>query len=302
MSCSNESCYTNVICDMSRSNEPCRTNMSHVAYEWVTPHREKSIVPHTATHFNTLQHTATRCNTLQHAATTLCVYSRYLSKFSMVGKLIAQHTATHCNTLQHTATHCNTLQHTATHCNTLQQHCVYIVDTWAKSAWSGNWLLKLVINLRSQLWSLQCVAVCCSVLQCVAVRCSVLQCVAVCCSVWQCVASLFVKQTFSEVSCEVCSVLQCVAVRCSVLQCVAVCCSVLRCVAVRCSVWHPSSSNKHSEKSTLLSLRFQISTLPALCSKVRTFVTIFHHYTLEYFRMFSNHWEYVCIHTSYLYT
>ena len=30
--------------------------------------------------------------------------------------------------------------------------------------------------------TLQCVAVCCSVLQCVAVCCSVLQCVAVCCS------------------------------------------------------------------------------------------------------------------------
>jgi len=47
--------------------------------------------------------------------------------------------------------------------------------------------------------SLQCVAVCCSVLQCVAVchliiiicryHCSVLQCVAVCCSVLQCVTS-----------------------------------------------------------------------------------------------------------------
>ena len=55
--------------------------------------------------------------------------------------------------------------------------------------------------------SLQCVAVCCSVLQCVAVCCSVLQCAVVCCSV-----------------------LQCVAVCCSVLPCVAVCCSVLQSV------------------------------------------------------------------------
>ena len=36
--------------------------------------------------------------------------------------------------------------------------------------------------------SLQCVAVCCSVLQCVAVRCSALQCVAVRCRVLQCIA------------------------------------------------------------------------------------------------------------------
>ena len=38
--------------------------------------------------------------------------------------------------------------------------------------------------------SVQCVAVCCSVLQCVAVCCSALQCVAVCCSVLQCVARI----------------------------------------------------------------------------------------------------------------
>jgi len=37
-------------------------------------------------------------------------------------------------------------------------------------------------------YSMQCVAVCCSVLQCDAVCCSVLQCVAVCCSMMQCVA------------------------------------------------------------------------------------------------------------------
>ena len=115
--------------------------------------------------------------------------------------------------------------------------------------------LYIVIIARH---SVQCVAVCCSVLRCAAVccgvlqsiglydtqcvpkcvgswlltircrasrgiMCSVLQCVAVCCSVLQCVAVC-------------CSVLQCAAVCCSVLQCVAVCCSVLQCVAVCCSV------------------------------------------------------------------
>jgi len=70
--------------------------------------------------------------------------------------------------------------------------------------------------------SLECAAVCCSVLQCVALSCSVLQCVVVCCSVLQCVAVC-------------CSVVQCAAVCCSVLQCVAVCCRILQCVAVFCS-------------------------------------------------------------------
>ena len=50
-----------------------------------------------------------------------------------------------------------------------------------------------------------------------------LQCVAMCCSVLQCAAAVC------------CSVLQCVAVCCNVLQCAAMCCSVLQqCVAVCC--------------------------------------------------------------------
>ena len=66
--------------------------------------------------------------------------------------------------------------------------------------------------------SLQCVAVCCSVLQC----CSVVrilthtQCVVVC------------TASDSGSSSSRCSVLQCVAVCCSVLQCVVVCCSMLQ--------------------------------------------------------------------------
>jgi len=40
---------------------------------------------------------------------------------------------------------------------------------------------------RSGLITLQCIAVCCSVLQYAAVCCSTLQCVAACCSVLQCV-------------------------------------------------------------------------------------------------------------------
>ena len=73
---------------------------------------------------------------------------------------------------------------------------------------------------------LQYVAVCCSVLQCVAVCCSVLQCVAVCCNggnaqdAWsvQCVA---VCCSMLQRAAICCSVLQCVAICCSVLQCVA---------------------------------------------------------------------------------
>jgi len=101
-----------------------------------------------ATHCNTLQHTATHCNALQHA-TTHC-----------------NTLASHCNTLQHTATHCNTLQHTATHCNTLKH---------PEGVSAGQFVL--------QIYSMQCVAVYCSVLQRVAECCSVLQSVAMCCSV-----------------------------------------------------------------------------------------------------------------------
>jgi len=77
----------------------------------------------------------------------------------------------------------------------------------------------------SNLYTITCVTVRCSVLQCVAVCCSVIQCVTVCCIVLQCVALW-------------CSALQCVAVRYSVLHCVAECCIVMQCVAVCCSVIH----------------------------------------------------------------
>jgi len=90
--------------------------------------------------------------------------------------------------------------------------------------------------------SLQCVAVCCSVLQGVAgccrvllriivyahiyayaVRCSELQCIAMCCSVLQCVVPRE----------RVCIYIYI----CMSLQHAAVCCSVLQCIAVRCGVW-----------------------------------------------------------------
>ena len=104
-----------------------------------------------------------------------------------------------------------------------------------------------------QLYPLQCVAVCCSVLQCVAVCCSVLQCVVMGCNhLYLPFSSIDLRnrQRFSRradtIDCNPraairaaidtlqhtathCSVFQCVAVyciRCSVLQCVAVCCSV----------------------------------------------------------------------------
>ena len=74
------------------------------------------------------------------------------------------------------------------------------------------------------IYTIQCLAVSCSVLQCLAVSCSVLQCLAVSWSVLQCLAAS-------------CSVLQRLAVCCSVLQCLAVSCSVWQCLAVSCSVW-----------------------------------------------------------------
>jgi len=52
-------------------------------------------------------------------------------------------------------------------------------------AW-GSWVSTEHLDLWQ--FTLQCVAVCCSMLQCVAVCCSVLQYVAVCCRVLQCVA------------------------------------------------------------------------------------------------------------------
>ena len=77
--------------------------------------------------------------------------------------------------------------------------------------------------------SVQCVAVCCTVLQCIAECCSVLQCIAVHCSALQCVAAY-------------CCVLLRVAV-------VAMCCSVLQCVAVCCSVLKMCSFDRQSSES-----------------------------------------------------
>jgi len=86
--------------------------------------------------------------------------------------------------------------------------CVYSINIHILS----RFYLGAVDTLEPQ--SLQCVAVCCSVLQCVAVCCSVKQCVAVCCSVLQCV-SVWDRHSRTPV----------LAVCCIVLQCVAVCCS-----------------------------------------------------------------------------
>jgi len=148
-----------------------------------------NILQHTATHYGPIKVTgtihqvaksATHCNTLQHTANT----AAHWHNASQCNTL--QHATIHCNTLQytathygraldtmhHNATHCNTLQYTATHYNTLQHITV------------GPWQYVCHLHNPSSK-SLQCVAVCCSVLQCVAVCCSVLQCVAVCCSVLQ---------------------------------------------------------------------------------------------------------------------
>jgi len=122
-----------------------------------------------------LQHTASLCNTLQYSVT-------YTAKnFSKISSLLnwpcnmkntQQHTATHCSTLQHTATHCNTLQHTATHCNTLQHtatHCNKLHHTATHTAKNFSKVSLLLTWLRRRFLriSLQCIAVCYSVLQCV---------------------------------------------------------------------------------------------------------------------------------------
>jgi len=109
------------------------------------------IIPHTATHCNTLQHsathghtlqysdcntlqrTATRCNTLQHTMT------RTLADVSGLPHGIILHSATLCNTLQHSATLCNTL--TTTCCNTSQrlQHIATYHDLHSRRcAWSPS--------------------------------------------------------------------------------------------------------------------------------------------------------------------
>ena len=116
------------------------------------------MLPHTATHCNTMQHTATHCNTLhcnilhlQHSAIQrIVIYYITLQHTATPGADTLHHTATpgaagahrrvcqrcHCNTLQHTATSCSNrgsrraspcmptmpLQHTASHRNTLQLH------------------------------------------------------------------------------------------------------------------------------------------------------------------------------------
>jgi len=99
--------------------------------------------------------------------------------------------------------------------------------------------------------SMQCVALCCTVLQCVAVCCSV-SCIheslvyhtlqhtathcrcmhddSVCNTHIVCTMTRHHMQRLCRYVAVCCSVLQCVAVCCSVLQCVTVCCSVLQCV------------------------------------------------------------------------
>jgi len=88
----------------------------------------------------------------------------------------------------------------------------------------------------AELYRLENISFCCSVLQCVAVCCSVLQCVTVCCSGSASLFSLpkLFGSKISVLVAECCSVLQRVVVCCSVLQCVAVCYSMLQwqCVAV----------------------------------------------------------------------
>jgi len=141
------------------------------------------------------------------------------------------------------------VQYTATHWNTLQQHTVRhyrvlriprIFHIWMRHATPVNVRVSHEDAFcHTYTWkrtcvpfSLQSVAVCCSVLQCAAVCCSVLQCVAVCCSMLQYVPVPLLNLLWS--------VLQCVAVRCSLLQCVAVCAmnGQIQHTRAFCKCWH----------------------------------------------------------------
>ena len=75
--------------------------------------------------------------------------------------------------------------------------CTYIYIHIYTSTYVNTCVDIHACDTRTWKCTLQCVAVCCSVLQCVAVCCSVLQCVAVCCiymHVIHAYASTFWKQ------------------------------------------------------------------------------------------------------------
>jgi len=97
---------------------------------------------------------------------------------------------------------------------------------------------------KAHTFTLQCVAVCCSVLQCVEVCCSVLQRVVFLCSGFTCFRSMRRLRIRRTHSC--CSVLQCV------LQCVAVC--VAGCCVVLQWLYlfqeHAAPSHTHVQNSS----------------------------------------------------
>jgi len=67
--------------------------------------RTSFVLPHTATHYNTLQHTATHCNTLQWAA----LIHTMVFGFTQEPKTIVSTRAAHCSVLQCVAVCCSVL-------------------------------------------------------------------------------------------------------------------------------------------------------------------------------------------------
>jgi len=178
---------------------------------------------------------------------TLCLVFAWAMSFSQIRRVTCKNTSCHmhkyvvsraqirCITHNYLVSRAQirhvTCTNTSYHAQIRRIMCVWLIHRLHRVRLSFDWFTAYhmcvcrlidsppIKTPQPALLTMQCVAVCCSVLQCVAVccsalYCSVLQCVAVCCSVLQYVA--------------VC----CSALYCSVLQCVAVCCSMLQCSAV----------------------------------------------------------------------
>jgi len=181
-------------------------------------------------HIATLQHTATHCNALQHATTHLTHCNTVSSEHFHVPATRPEDTTPHCNTLQHTATHqhsrrtcCNVLKCVLVRCSVLQPH-----HLWGRRRPSVSVLQRAAVRhgvvqrvaASSSMgaseakfeYMSQCNPVCDSTLQCAAVCCSVLQ-----------PHLPWGRRRPSLSTCH--SAIQCVAVCYSVLQCVAECCS-----------------------------------------------------------------------------
>jgi len=123
------------------------------------------LLPHTASHYITLQLTATDCYKRQHTATNCKMLYITLDAFMWVTAAATdynrlqqtatdrnrlQQTATDCNTLQQIVTDHNRLQHTATRCNT-QQHIAYHPWLIHASITCSNWACSICVYASHKL-------------------------------------------------------------------------------------------------------------------------------------------------------